>query len=55
VTAKVAILEEFRRSMRQEMWVYSLPRPKAPDTVKVEVETKGTELISTALQPERVV
>jgi hypothetical protein len=40
--------------MRQEMWVYSPPKPKVPDAVKVELEAKGTELINTVLKPEHV-
>jgi hypothetical protein len=40
--------------MRQKMWVYSPPKPKVPDAVKVELETKATELINTVLKPEHV-
>ena len=28
------------------MWVYNPPKPKVPDAVKVEVETKATELVN---------
>jgi hypothetical protein len=38
--------------MRQKIWVYSPPRPKVPDAVKVELEAKATELINTVLKPE---
>ena len=40
--------------MRQKMWVYSPPKPRVPDAVKVELETKATELINTVLKPEHV-
>ena len=52
--AEVAILEEFRDSMRQKMWVYSPPKPKAPDAVKEEVEAKATELVNAFLKPEHI-
>src|SRR4030042_6286947 len=40
--------------MRQKIWVYSLPKPKVPDCIKVELERKATELINTVLKPEHV-
>lgn len=40
--------------MRQKMWVYSPPKPKAPDAVKVEVEIKAIELVDAVLKPEHV-
>jgi hypothetical protein len=36
------------------MWVYRPPKPKVPDTVKVELEAKATELINTILRLEHV-
>jgi len=36
------------------MWVYSPPKPKVPDVVKMELEVKGTELINTVLKPEHI-
>jgi hypothetical protein len=40
--------------MRQKRWVYSPPKPKVPDAIKVELKTKATELIDTILKPEYV-
>jgi len=40
--------------MRQKTWVYSPPKPKVPDSVKAEVETRATELINAFLKPEHV-
>jgi hypothetical protein len=46
--------EEFHDSMRQKIWVYSPPKPKVPDAVKVEVETKAMALVNDILKPEHV-
>jgi len=40
--------------MRTKTWVYSPPKPKVPDAVKVELKTKATELIDAVLKPEHV-
>jgi hypothetical protein len=40
--------------MRQKMWVYSPPKPKVPDAVKVGVETKAMALVNDILKPEHV-
>ncbi len=40
--------------MRQKTWIYSPPKPKVPDAVKVELEAKATELVITVLKPEYV-
>jgi hypothetical protein len=40
--------------MRTKIWVYSPPKPKVPDAVKVELRTKATELINDVLRPEHV-
>lgn len=42
---------------RQKMWVYSSkkpPRPKVPENIKEEVETKAKELIESFLKPEHI-
>ena len=39
---------------RQKTWVYSPPKPKVPDAVKVELQTKATELVDTVLKPAHV-
>jgi hypothetical protein len=41
--------------MRQKVWVYSPPKPKVPDAVKVGVEIKAIELVDAVLKPEHVV
>ena len=40
--------------MRQKMWVYSSPKPKMPDAVKVGVGAKATELVNVILKPEHI-
>jgi len=40
--------------VRTKTWVYSPPKPKVPDAVKVELKTKATELIDAVLKPEHV-
>lgn len=40
--------------MRTKTWVYSPPKPKVPDAVKVELKTKARELIDAVLKPEHV-
>ena len=40
--------------MRQKTWVYSPPKPKVPDAVKVGVETKAMALVNDILKPEHV-
>jgi hypothetical protein len=40
--------------MRTKTWVYSPPKPKVPDAVKVELKTKVAELIETVLKPEHI-
>jgi hypothetical protein len=40
--------------MRTKTWIYSPPKPKVPDAVKVELKTKATELIDTVLEPKHV-
>jgi hypothetical protein len=40
--------------MRQKTWIYSPPKPKVPNAIKVELKTKATELIDTVLKPEHV-
>jgi len=40
--------------MRQKIWVYSQPKPKVPDAVKVGVETKAMALVKDTLKPEHV-
>ena len=40
--------------MRQKTWVYSPPKPKVPDAVKVGVEIKAIELVDAVLKPEHV-
>jgi hypothetical protein len=40
--------------MRQKIWVYSPPKPKAPDAVKTEVETKAMVLVNNTLKPDHV-
>jgi hypothetical protein len=40
------------RIRRQKMWVYSPPKPKVSDAVKVRVEAKATEVVNTSLKPE---
>jgi len=36
------------------MWVYSSPKPKMPDAVKVGVGAKATELVNVILKPEHI-
>ena len=40
--------------MGTKTWIYSPPKPKVPDAIKVELKTKATELIDTVLKPEHV-
>jgi hypothetical protein len=40
--------------MRTKTWIYSPPKPKVPDAIKVELKIKATELIDTVLKPEHV-
>jgi hypothetical protein len=40
--------------MRQNICVYSPPKPKVSGIVKVELEAKATELIDTVLKPEHI-
>jgi hypothetical protein len=40
--------------MRQKTWVYSPPKLKVPDAVRVEIDTKATELVNTFLKREHV-
>ena len=40
--------------MRQKTWVYSPPKPKVPDAVKVGVQIKAIELVDAVLKPEHV-
>ena len=40
--------------MRTKTWVYSPPKLKVPDTVRVEVVSKATGLVNTILKPEHV-
>lgn len=40
--------------MRTKTWVYSPPKPRVPDAIKLELKTKATELIDTVLKPEHV-
>ena len=40
--------------MRTKTWIYSPPKPKMPDAVKVELKTKATKLIESVLKPEHV-
>ena len=40
--------------MRTKTWVYSPPKPKVPDAVKVELRAKATEMINTVLKPEYI-
>ena|SRR5437879_3969209 len=42
---------------KQKVWMYSppkQPKPKIPDTLKVEVTTRATELIDTVLKPKNI-
>lgn len=42
---------------RQKVWVYSPPKPpkpKVPENIKIEVETKAKELIESFLKPNHV-
>jgi len=41
----------------RKTWVYSppkLPKPKVPETVRTEVETKATELVNAVLKPAHI-
>jgi len=40
--------------MRTKIWVYSPPKPKVPDAVKIEVEIKAMALVNGVLKPEYV-
>lgn len=40
--------------MRTKTWIYSPPKPKVPDAVKVELETRATVLVNDILKPEHV-
>jgi len=40
--------------MRQKTWVYSPPKPKVPDAVKVELRAKAMALINDILKPEHI-
>src|SRR5574341_400434 len=42
---------------RQKVWVYSPPKPpkpKVPENVKIEVETKAKELVESFLKPNHI-
>ena len=40
--------------MRKKIWIYSSPKTKVPDTVKVEVEAKATGIVNSFLKPEHI-
>ncbi len=43
-----------KRKRRQKVWVYippKLPKPKVPENIKIEVETKAKELVDSFLKP----
>ncbi len=40
--------------MRTKTWVYSPPKPKVPDAVKVELRAKAMELVTAVLKPEHI-
>jgi hypothetical protein len=48
------VREETILMKRQKVWVYSPPKPKVPETIKIEVETKARELVDTVLKPAHV-
>ena len=42
---------------RQKTWIYKPPRgskPKVPDTIKLDVEAKGREIVETILKPKHI-
>ncbi|MBN1860652.1 MAG: hypothetical protein JW840_04235 [Candidatus Thermoplasmatota archaeon] len=42
---------------RQKMWGHKTPKqpkPKVPDTIKLDVEAKARELVDTVLKPEHI-
>jgi len=51
------LLELGNMTKRQKTWIYKPPKhpkPKVPDTIKLEVEAKARELIESILKPEHV-
>jgi len=40
--------------MGTKTWIYSPPKPKVPDAIKIEVEIKAMALVNDFLKPEHI-